>query len=676
MGNLPQHHSSHKQEAKSLGKLRELLPNDLFILRSEDGGDYGVDRILEVVSDGSVTNIRAHVQVKSQKKETKSDSVRFPVPINTINYLLNTIHSLFIIYSVDEDAFYWEWTRQIALSANAKQIDLESTNQKTFSYTFQKMLDTSAFEDIHKKLIADNHLLKDIEVDRRPLEKSLIESLQGTVTYRELILLYLQGKYEVVIGFVRDNSLDNPEINSLVSWCYYQTHNYQQALRFIVKALRKKSSDTQLLKMKAAILCDKGRKEQHKEMVKDAKAIMLDISRDSWGWDDYYNFGNMCAGLEDYSEALEYYKKALQGNPNDPRIWKNLSECYYYLKEHEKEMECLDKALELKPDLIEALISKAATLGNIFSEYHQAIKLLNKALRISENGYFDNSVIYYWLAKFHEDLGETQTALSLVGSGQQIYPGDKSLKSLKLSILINSWNKDEQIKKQAIQLLKELISRFPKDFGLRKELLKIYFEEKITKEAVLLIQESLELVGFNFSDEYVSNLEYEDLRILFNNMDSYMVYRESNNIGKEFFKNFDLKIKTLQKIEFKFAIQFAKLVDQIAPDLSKSKLISVLEKHLKEFIDLNKFCSELLIKKHKTDPVERQSEKMTQLVIVLPEVLLVEASRQMGWLLGQNNYDDNFKDQVLKELNHIEEWFDLSIEPIVKGAYNVIRWSE
>ncbi|MDY6994633.1 MAG: hypothetical protein SVR94_18775, partial [Pseudomonadota bacterium] len=91
---------------------------------------------------------------------------------------------------------------------------------------------------------------------------------------------------------------------------------------------------------------------------------------------------------------------------------------------------------------------------------------------------------------------------------------------------------------------------------------------------------------------------------------------------------------------------------------------------------LNKFCSELLIKKHKTDPVERQSEKMTQLVIVLPEILLIEVSRQIGWLLGQNNYDDNSKDQILKELNHIDEWFDLSIEPIIKGAHNVIRWSE
>ena len=491
-----------------------------------------------------------------------------------------------------------------------------------------------------------------------------------------MILLYLQGKYEVVIGFVRDNSLDNPEINSLVSWCYYQTHNYQQALRFIVKALRKKPSDTQLLKMKAAILCDKGRKEQNKEMIEDAKGIMLDISRNSWGWDDYYNFGNMLAGAEDYSKALEYYKKALQENPNDPRIWKNLSECYYYLKEHEKEMECLDKALELKPDLIEALISKAATLGNIFNEYHQAIKLLNKALRISENGYFDNSVIYYWLAKFHEDLGETQTALNLVGSGQQIHPGDKSLKSLQLSILINSWDKNDQIKKQAIQFLKELVERFPKNFGLRKELLKIYFEERITKETVSLLQESFELVGFNFSNEYVSNIEYEDLRILFNNMDLYTVYRENNNIGKEFFKNFDIKIETLEKIEFKFAIQFARLADQIAPDLSETKLGSILEKHLEEFIDLNKFCSELLIKKHKTDPVESQSEKMTQLVIVLPEILLIEVSRQMGWLLGQNNYDDNFKDQVLKELNQIDKWFDLSIEPIVKGAHNVIRWSE
>lgn len=48
MPKLPISDNSHDQERRSLTALNNAIDGDLFLLRSEDGGDYGVDRILEL----------------------------------------------------------------------------------------------------------------------------------------------------------------------------------------------------------------------------------------------------------------------------------------------------------------------------------------------------------------------------------------------------------------------------------------------------------------------------------------------------------------------------------------------------------------------------------------------------------------------------------------------------
>ena len=113
MSQLPKVHSTHIQEKNSYQALENILPKDLFIIREEVGGDYGVDRIIEVVQDGFASNLRSHIQVKSIKNSSSNDVIKFPVPVKTINYLRNSVASLFFVYSEADDCLYWQWVNKI-----------------------------------------------------------------------------------------------------------------------------------------------------------------------------------------------------------------------------------------------------------------------------------------------------------------------------------------------------------------------------------------------------------------------------------------------------------------------------------------------------------------------------------------------------------------------------------
>src|SRR5690606_2579932 len=64
--NLPISGDTHYQERRSALAFSNLVPADLFIIREENGRDYGVDRILELRFSGkAITNFRAHSQLKS-----------------------------------------------------------------------------------------------------------------------------------------------------------------------------------------------------------------------------------------------------------------------------------------------------------------------------------------------------------------------------------------------------------------------------------------------------------------------------------------------------------------------------------------------------------------------------------------------------------------------------------
>jgi hypothetical protein len=161
--NLPISAESHDQERLSVLKFELIVPADKFIVRGETGGDYGVDRILELKTNAKfLTNYRSSIQLKSvqESKRNQDGSFSYPVSIDTLNYLMNQPNSIFAIYLVDEDVFLWAWVSDIFNFAKSKGIDIQDTDQQTISFRFTQQLDHESFDEIYSKIINSCEVLR------------------------------------------------------------------------------------------------------------------------------------------------------------------------------------------------------------------------------------------------------------------------------------------------------------------------------------------------------------------------------------------------------------------------------------------------------------------------------------------------------------------------------------
>jgi hypothetical protein len=99
MGPLPEGDRQDSLQQLSLNALRNLLPQDRFLIRDERVDDKGVDVALEAKltirkkdSDREqFTNCRAQAQLKStdSTKQNLDGSVSYQIDVSNLNYLLN-----------------------------------------------------------------------------------------------------------------------------------------------------------------------------------------------------------------------------------------------------------------------------------------------------------------------------------------------------------------------------------------------------------------------------------------------------------------------------------------------------------------------------------------------------------------------------------------------------------
>lgn len=73
----------------------------------------------------------------------------------------------------------------------------------------------------------------------------------------------------------------------------------------------------------------------------------------------------MDLALGNFKDAINKYNKALAINPKDARTWKNLAQSYYEIGKNKKAFSCLDQALSINPELIEAILTKAGMLRDV-----------------------------------------------------------------------------------------------------------------------------------------------------------------------------------------------------------------------------------------------------------------------------------------------------------------------
>lgn len=671
MSKLPKIHSSHEQERTSYQALESLLPKNLFLLRSEDGGDYGVDKIIEVIDQGTATNIRSHVQVKSKKASTKGGVFSYPVPITTLNYLHNGLNSLFLVYVESEGVFFWEWVNKIAQAFGNQKAIRKKKSQVTFSYRFTECLGVKELHYIHERLIKDAAFVKGLNLEADPFSQILVTECINNPVYRDYLVMYATGKYEKVIALVKDQSESSSDLIALVALCYYRTYNYDEALKYILNA-EAGAENTEYKKIRAAIMCEKGIHENNQNILVQAKELFLSINPNIWAWTDFYNYGNVLSALGELDEAEMNYLRALDIEPSEAMVWKNLSDVYKKRKDYIRELEYLNKALSLNPKLLEALICKGILLGQHLSEYNPAIELLEKALEISKATFLNNKSIYFWIAEFYRSLGSYEQALRKIDTGLLFNPGDGYLENLKLRTVLEASESIPKYYATAVSLLEQLVSQYPYDPRVRAEQLKVLGRYKTNDQLMRYVIDAFAAQDVHIEPDAIIGLEVSEIVFMLDNWDALYKFRKISDFCQLLFERFDVSISKAQKIEMKVNFLFSSLYAKVNSS-SKKQLMPLFKEHAFCLIALSECFAEMLVAGFEAEDTEVKADLMTKIIVALPEILLIEFSRQVGWISQKYGYSVDDLDELIEKTSLIKEWFTDCIEPVVKGVNNVFK---
>ncbi|MDO8336376.1 MAG: DUF4365 domain-containing protein [Candidatus Saccharibacteria bacterium] len=112
----PKRSESHKIDEKAITLIRGMLVND-WIVRSQDGRDYGIDLQMERFDDERPTGDFIFVQVKGTNSPFSEKVTLRDFPVKTINYALMFSVPFFVFYvSVDSKKAKFIWLQKYALS--------------------------------------------------------------------------------------------------------------------------------------------------------------------------------------------------------------------------------------------------------------------------------------------------------------------------------------------------------------------------------------------------------------------------------------------------------------------------------------------------------------------------------------------------------------------------------
>jgi hypothetical protein len=162
MGPLPEGDRQDSLQQLSLQALRSALPVDMFLFRRESEDDKGIDGTLEAKLRGRFTDCRANVQLKSTDKPKRNmdGSVSYPIETSNLNYLLNGVSPLYLLWIEPDQEMRYAWARE-----EWRRLDNENQRwkeQAEFTLRFREVFDAAAVQRIHERVIAEARLGREI----------------------------------------------------------------------------------------------------------------------------------------------------------------------------------------------------------------------------------------------------------------------------------------------------------------------------------------------------------------------------------------------------------------------------------------------------------------------------------------------------------------------------------
>lgn len=183
LGSLPESDDNSVLQADSFKALEVALPTDRFVLREEPPPDAGVDKCIELRSGGRYTGMRAHVQVKgrAEKNANLDGSVSFSADVSNINYLLNGLSPIYVLYIAETKELRYAWVRDEVNRIQGENPDWK--RQKTVTLRFNALLDEAGLKDLHDGIRREarvgrevHDILSRAEVTEKTIHVNLKES--------------------------------------------------------------------------------------------------------------------------------------------------------------------------------------------------------------------------------------------------------------------------------------------------------------------------------------------------------------------------------------------------------------------------------------------------------------------------------------------------------------------
>lgn len=417
--NLPKRLVTYDQEEESIDRFRIIVPRDKFFVRNEGGRDYGVDLILELRKEKNLlTNFRTHIQMKSvfNTKRNCDGSLSFPVPIKTLNYLMNQANSIFIVYIVNEDKFLWEWTTNIFMFCRNSNINISDTDKKKVSYKFTSELSEDSFNNIYNKIMNHGEMERKLSEYLSPLKEncdSLFELLQ-----------YYKWEDENTFGNGY-SLLRKPTEKINLAQSYISDGNYKRALEIFTSLAD--IYETEFMYINCAILSQ--------SIGKYSKAIeysnkLLKINPKCF--EAYFVKGTCLGERKKYSQAIKNLEKALNIK-QCIEAFHNLGYIYFEKGERDNAIECLNRCLESYGDSWETHLNIAVAYFDGFRN-EKALYHINESIRINDKCYRSLSL----KGEILRYLGEIDNAIKYFDKCISYNNrSDKALFGLGLSLIEN-----------------------------------------------------------------------------------------------------------------------------------------------------------------------------------------------------------------------------------------------
>jgi hypothetical protein len=255
LGPLPLSDDNAELQRESLKALNALLKGqDNIIFRDERVEDYGVDGSFELKLHGRMTNFRGQVQMKASGnvKPTNDGLISFPVRTANLNYLLNGIAPIYILYDSKKDEFWYAW-------AHAESRRLEAENpawreQDSITLRFAERFTKQSLASVYERVLKDGRLHREVHdslgraTGSEPIVISIdANSLKITDPTQARDVLLASGTAIVAAGFPTDalnlirlldsDMLDTPRIQLTAGYAEFTIGDHYAALGHIRRAL-------------------------------------------------------------------------------------------------------------------------------------------------------------------------------------------------------------------------------------------------------------------------------------------------------------------------------------------------------------------------------------------------------------------------------------------------------